>query len=95
MFAAIRCALNLYDQLGDIAADPSRLSYLGKLNQSPDFRWLGVCLVGNLDCAAHHCGRLHGLDRGCLSNVLAYWFRVGGRAAACPDLLSLPSPKTL
>jgi hypothetical protein len=74
--------------------DLPRLFYLGKLNQSPDLRWLRVCRVDNLDCVAHHRRRSHGLGRGSLLSVLSYWFRTGGRAAACPDLLSLPSPTT-
>src|SRR5215468_5032139 len=28
--------------------------YLRKLNQSPNFRWLGVCRVVTLACVAHH-----------------------------------------
>ena len=72
-----------------------RLFCLAKLNQSPDLRWPRVCQVSKLDCVAYHRRRAHGLGRGSLFSVLAYWFRTGATAAACPDLLSLPSPTML
>jgi hypothetical protein len=68
--------------------------HLGKLNQSPNLRWLGVSRVDTLECVAHHRRRPHGLDRGSLFSVLAHWFRTRGRAASCAHLLSLPLPTT-
>ena len=66
--------------------------YSGRLNQSPDLPSPSVCRIGKLDCVAHQGGRSHGLSCGSLLSMLAYWFRTSGRAAACTDLLSLPSP---
>jgi len=40
--------------IAKFARDPSRLFYLGKLNQSPNLRWLSDCRVGNLKCVAHN-----------------------------------------
>jgi hypothetical protein len=45
---------NSSGKLRHVGRDPPRLFYLGKLNQSPNLRWLSIWRPGNLKCVAHN-----------------------------------------